>query len=128
MDLQLGLAKEGQPTILIPANAGTHNESIPRSMALVIPGQSNDEQHIVLLTPHGKRFDAQGSTSGIQSRGTGMVATLPDKILKDAIIQASEQPASEPPPRCHANSEPSGPRWLPVPCSMPETEDSSRTP
>ena len=88
-------------------------------MALVLPGQSNDEQHIVLLTPDGNRFGALGSTSGVQSRGTGMVGALPDKTLKDAIIQASAQPASELPPPCQQNPVPSGPRWLPVPCTMP---------
>jgi hypothetical protein len=123
LGLHLGLAQEGYPTLILLAKPGTHNESIKRTMVMVIPGQSDDEQHLVLLTPDGQRFEVPGSLSGIQSRGTGMVATLPDNILKDAIIQASERSASEPSPPCHQNPEPIGPRWLPVPCSMPTTED-----
>ena len=119
LNLQLGLAKEGHQTVLLPANTGTHNESIPRAMALVIPGQSNDEQHLVLLTPDGKRFDALGSTSGVRSRGIGQAVPLLGKTIQDAISQTSAQSASEPPPPCQQNSEPIGPRWLPVPCTMP---------
>jgi hypothetical protein len=128
MDLQLSLAREDQSTVLLPANPGTHSESIQRAMALVIPGQSNDEQHLVLLTPDGKRLDAIGSTSGVKSRGPGMVAPLPDTILKDAIIQASVQPATEPLPLCQRNPVPTGPRWLPVPCAIPSITETPTIP
>jgi hypothetical protein len=119
LDLQLSLAREGQATVLLPAMQGMHSEAIQQPMALLVQGESNDEQHLVLLTPDGKRFDTIGSTSGVKSRGTNMVVSLPDKTLKDAIIQASAQPASEPLPPCQQNPVPSGPRWLPVPCTMP---------
>ena len=118
LDLQLSLAREGQAAMLVPAIQRTHSEAIQQPMALVIPGQSKDEQHLVLLMPDGKRFDSVGSISGVKSRSIRMVATFPDKFLKDAIIQSSAQPASEPPPPCQQNPEPSGPRWLPVPCTM----------
>ena len=124
LDLQLSLAREGQSAVLLPAIQGTHSEAIQQPIALLVPGKSNDERHLVLLIPDGKRFDTVGSLSGVKSRGTGMVATLPDKFLKDAITQASAPPASEPPPPCQQNPVPSGPRWLPVPCTMssiPET-------
>ncbi|MFZ1744913.1 MAG: hypothetical protein WBO24_01800 [Nitrospirales bacterium] len=128
LDLQLSLAREGQSTVLLPAIPGTHREAIQQPMALVIPGPSNDEQHLVLLTPDGKRLDAIGSTSGVKSHSPGMVATLPDTILKDAIIQTSEQPASEAHPPCQRNPVPTGPRWLPVPCALSSTPETPGIP
>ena len=118
LGLHLGLAKEGYPTLLLPAKPGTHNELIKRTMVIVVPGQSDDERHLVLLTPDGQRFDVLSSFSGVQSRGTGIVGTLPDNMLKDAIIQASEQLPSESPPPCQQNPAPTGPRWIPVPCTI----------
>jgi hypothetical protein len=117
--LDLALAKEGQPTVLLHANPGTHSETIQRTMALVVPGQSDDEQHLLLLMPDGRSFDARGSTSDVKSRGTDMVVALPNRNLKDAILQASAQPASGPPPPCLRSTLPVGPRWLPIPCTMP---------
>jgi len=107
---------------------GTHSETIQQPMALLVQGKSNDERHLVLLTPDGKRFDTVGSLSGVKSRGTGMVATLPDKFLKDAITQASAQSASEPPPPCQGNPVPTGPRWIPVPCTMPSISEIPTAP
>lgn len=128
LDLQLSLAREGQSTVFLPAMQGLHSETIQQPMALLIQGKSNDEQHLVFFTPDGKRFDTVGSLSGVKSRGSGMVATLPDKILKDAIIQTSAQPRSEYPPPCQQNPVPSGPRWLPVPCTMPSIPETPTIP
>jgi hypothetical protein len=116
-DLDLALAKEGQSTVLLHANPGTHSEAIQRTMALVVPGRSDDEQHLLLLMPDGRSFDARGSTSDVKSRSTEMAVALPNRNLKDAIIQASSQPASGPLPPCQANPYPVGPRLIPVPCS-----------
>lgn len=118
LGLQLGLAKEGQPTLILHANPGTHSESIQRTMALTIPGQSDGQQHLVLLTPAGKRFDAPGSTSGVTSRGAGVMAPLSERTLKDAILAASAKPELVSPPPCHPNPDQIGPRWMPVPCTF----------
>jgi len=128
LDLQLSLAKEGQATVLLPALQGTHNEAIQQPIALLVQGESKDERHLVFLTPDGKRFDTIGSLSGVKSRSPGMVTTLPDKFLKDAITQTSAPPASEPPPPCQQNPVPSGPRWLPVPCTMPSILETPTIP
>ncbi len=102
---------------ILPANPGTHNKAIRRRIVLMIQGQSDDEQHLVLLTPDGHRLDVHGSLSGVQFRGTGMVA-LPDNMLKDAMIQASERSSSEPPPPCQQDPASTGPRWVPIPCTI----------
>ena len=116
-NLLLSLSMEGQETVSLPAIQGTHSEAIRQSVALLFQGESNDERHLVFLTPDGKRFDAVGSPSGIMSRGTGIAMVRPNQNLKAAVIQASAQPASGPPPPCQPNSFPVGPRWVPVPCS-----------
>jgi len=128
LDLQLSLAKEGQATVLLPALQGTHNEAIQQPIALLVQGESKDERHLVFLTPDGKRFETIGSLSGVTSRSPGMVTTLPDKFLKDAITQTSAPPASEPPPPCRQNPVPSGPRWLPVPGTMPSILETPTIP
>jgi len=119
LDLDLGLAREGQPTVLLHANPAPHSEAIQRSLALLVPGQTDDEQYIVFLTPDGKRLDAHGSTSDVSSRSTEKAVALPDRKLKNAIMSASAQPASGPLAPCQANSSPLGPRWIPIPCAMP---------
>ena len=128
MDVLLGLAKEGQPTVLLHAKRAVHSESIKRIIALVIPGQSNDEQHVVLLTPDGTRFDAVGSASGVKSRNIDKVAALPDKKLTDAIIADSAKPAFLSSPSCQPNPAEIGPRWIPVPCAMPTVPTPAPTP
>ena len=120
LDVQLGLAREGHPTVLLHAHRGAHNESIPRTIAMAVPGEV-DQVHIVLLTSDGRRFDAQGSGLGVMSRGTGTEATLADKPLDDALKAASARPPSHSPP-CLPNPAEVGPRWLPVPCTMPATD------
>lgn len=69
MDLQLGLAKPGQSTMLLHAHRGTHSLSLQRSIALALPSTS-DDAHIILLTPDGRRFEARGSVAGIKSSST----------------------------------------------------------
>ena len=127
LDVQLGLAKEGQPTVLLHAQRGTYSESITRAMALVIPGQSNVD-HLVLLTPDGRRFDAVGFTSEVKSRSTDTVASLPDRKITDAIAAASTKTGSVPLPPCKPNPAEIGPRWIPVPCTMPTIPAPAPTP
>ena len=117
LNLQIGLAREGQPTILMPAHRSQHSESLQRPTAMVIPGQS-DEMHIVLMTPDGRRFDAMGSLSGGKPRSVGMGAALADRQLHEAIKAASATPPPLSPP-CRPNPADIGPRWIPVPCTMP---------
>ena len=120
MNLQFGLAREGQPTILIPAHRSPHSESLQRTTAMVIPGQS-DEMHIVLMTPDGRRFDATGSLSGVKPRSVGTGAALPDRQLHEALKAALATPPSVLPP-CRPNPAEIGPRWIPVPCTMPKPD------
>lgn len=118
LDLQLSLAREGQATVLLPTNPGTHSETIQQPMALLIQGESNDEQHLVLMTPDGKRFDAPGSLSGMKSRGTGMTVGLPNRKLQNAIIQYKASPPAGRPAPCQPNPLSVGPRNLPIPCTL----------
>ena len=120
MDLQLSLTQEEQASVLLPATAGTHRESLTHSMAIVLSGESNDVRHLVFMTPDGKRLEATGSTSGVTSRGPGEAALLiPERKLRDGILATSAFPKSLPPPPCYPSQLPIGPRWLPVPCTMP---------
>lgn len=118
LDLQLSLSREGQDAVLVLAMQGTHSEAIQQPVALLVQGESDHEQHLVFMTPDGKRFDALGSTSGVKSRGTDIVVALPNRNLRDAIIQASAQPAAGPPPPCLRSTLPIGPRWLPPGCNL----------
>ncbi|MFZ1746387.1 MAG: hypothetical protein WAU17_10730, partial [Nitrospirales bacterium] len=118
LDLQLSLAREGQSTVLVPAIPGTHREAIEQPMALLVQGESNDEQHLVLITPDGKRFDALGSLSGVKSRGIGMTVGLPNQKLQNAIIQYKASPPAGRPAPCQPNPLSVGPRNLPIPCTL----------
>lgn len=119
LDLQLSLSKEGQPAILLPAVQGAHNESMQQAVAFLVSGH-DDARHLLFLTPDGKRFDIIGSTSGIQSRGLGMVAPKPTALTKEAMAAVTSNTPELPPPPCRPNPNPFGPRWIPVPCTMPE--------
>ncbi len=116
LDLQIGLAKEGHPTVLLHASRSEHGEALQHPLAMEIPGES-EQVYIILLTPDGRRFDAQASRSE-RSRGTGQATTVPDKTLQDAIRSASTQSRSVL-PACRPNPADIGPRWIPVPCMMP---------
>jgi hypothetical protein len=118
LEVQIGLAREGQPTVLLHARRSAHSESLERSIAMAIPGEP-DQVYLVLLTPDGRRFDAQGSRSGIMPRGTDLAITVPDKALQKAIHTVSTQPRDTL-PACRPNPEDSGPRWLPIPCMVPK--------
>ena len=117
LDLQLSLSQEGQQAIVLPAVQGTHNESLQQAVALMVSGQ-NDTRYLLFLTPDGKRFEVVGSTSGIQSRGPGLVAVKPSVQIKEAMAAAAPLPALPPPP-CRPNPNPFGSQWIPVPCTMP---------
>jgi len=118
MDVQLGLAQQDQPTVLLHAARDTHNIPIHRAIAAVIPGPSED-LHLLYLTPDGRRFDVIGLDSGVTSRRVEMVAALPDNTIREAIAAASVKPRSLSAPVCRPNAAETGPRWIPVPCTVP---------
>ncbi|MCS6297599.1 MAG: hypothetical protein H8K09_15295 [Nitrospira sp.] len=116
LDVQIGLAKEGQPTVLLHARRSGHNESLQHPLAMGVPGESG-QIHLILLTPDGRRFDARASRSET-SRGTDLATTVPDKTLQEAIRSASTQSRGVL-PACRPNPADIGPRWIPVPCTVP---------
>lgn len=120
MDLQLSLAKEGQPSILLPAVKSTHNESLNHS-AVVLVSSESDLRHLILLRPDGLRLDVTGSTSGIHSRGSGNLIALPQSKVREAMFETSAAPSTGAggPPPCVQNPLPTGPRWIPPGCQMP---------
>ena len=125
MDVLLALAKEGTPTVLLPSSQSTHNETIKSSLAAAVPAGS-DEIQFVLLTPDGKRFDAQGTRTGIKARTADASHPLSDKAVQDALQTAATKPRSVS-PACRPNPADIGPKWIPVPCTMP-TAASGGTP
>jgi len=124
MGVQLGLVRAGQPTVLVHADVSTHHESIKRSTALLIPSQADGEEHLVLLIPDGTRFDAVGYSSGVTTRSVNRSELLPEKKLKEALIASFAKQKATPPPPCQLNLEETGPRWLPIPCSIPAAQSA----
>lgn len=119
LDLQLSLAKEGQPSILLPAAKSTHDELLDHSIAVLVSGEA-DQRHLIVLRADGMRLDVIGSTSGIRSRGPGNLIALPIGKFKDAMVAATAVPSAgsgEPPP-CSPNPLPTGPRWVPPGCRI----------
>jgi hypothetical protein len=127
MDLQLGLAKEGQSTVLLNARQDRHSFPIHRTLALVIPGPS-DDMHLLYLTADGRRFDAIGFPSAVKPRSVDNIAPLPDKTIEATVLAASVSPRGVSSPPCQPNPASTGPRWIPVPCTMPTMPVSSSTP
>src|SRR5882672_9621974 len=64
----LRLISASGKSLVVSATAATHLEKLSQPQALIVP-VSEDEQHLVLLLPDGKRLEAIGSLSGIHSRG-----------------------------------------------------------
>jgi hypothetical protein len=117
MDLQLGLAKEGQSTVLLNAKQDRHSFPIHRTLALVIPGPS-DDMHLLYLTADGRRFEAIGFPSAVTPRSIDTIAPLPDKTIEAAVRAASVSPRGVSSPPCRPNPNEIGPRWVPVPCTV----------
>jgi len=121
LDLQVSLSKEGQQAILLPAEQDTHAETLTHPVAILVQEEQTDRRHLILLMPYGQRYDVVGSIFGIQSRGPGMVAPKPSAQTKEAMAAATSPNTSGfPLPPCRPNPNPFGPRWIPVPCTMPE--------
>ncbi len=116
LDVQIGLAREGQPTVLLHARRSGHSESLQHPLAMGVPGES-EQVHLILLIPDGRRFDAQASRSET-GRGINLATTVPDKTLQEAIRSASTQSRGVL-PACRPNLADIGPRWIPVPCTVP---------
>ena len=66
---RLRLNLEGGETVLLNAQATTHNEEIEAPLAVMVSGEDPDVVHMVLLLPNGQALDAPGSISGTRSRG-----------------------------------------------------------
>lgn len=117
MDVQLGLAKEGQSTVLLNAKQDRHSFPIHRTLALVIPGPS-DDMHLLYLTADGRRFDAIGFPSAVKPRSIDTIAPLPEKTIEAAVQAASVSLRGVSSPPCRLNPSETGPRWVPVPCTV----------
>jgi hypothetical protein len=75
---------EGVPDkkpLLVQAHPLPHEEALASGVALAIP-QGDDEQHVVLLLPDGKGFDAGGTYSGVRSRAARPIQPVTSSVLK----------------------------------------------
>jgi len=117
LDLQLGVAQEGQRTVLFNANRDTHHIPISRTIAVVIPGPS-DDLHLLFLTADGRRFETIGFPSGVKPRGIYKISALPDKTIEAAVLAASVGARAVSSPPCRPNPSDIGSRWVPVPCTV----------
>ena len=81
---QLHLIAAGGKSLSVPATVAKHAERIEQPRALLV-AVGNDERHLVLLLPGGKRLEAIGSLSGIHSRGVARTAVISDVALQSAI-------------------------------------------
>lgn len=97
-------------------------EYIPDDIRLA----GSDDIQFVLLTPDGKRFDAQGTRTGIKASTADASHPLSDKAVQDALQTVATKPRSVS-PACQPNPADIGPGWIPVPCTMP-TAASGGTP
>ena len=93
-----------------------------RSTALLIPSQAENEEHLVLLIPDGTRFNVGGSRSGVMARSMNRAEILPEKKLQEAVIEALVKQSATPPTPCQSNPAEIGPRWIPVPCTLPAAQ------
>ena len=66
---------------IIQAVAISHEEAIEHPTALAIR-EGDDQQHLILLMPGGKGYEAVGSYSGLQTRGTVARRLPPETIRK----------------------------------------------
>jgi len=66
------MSGERRDAVLIEAKKGTHELELEQTMALSVPGESEEEKdnhHVILLLPNGESLDATGTYSGIRARG-----------------------------------------------------------
>ena len=76
-------AANGKP-VIVPATVATHDEKLAQAQALML-AVGTDEQHLILLLPDGKRFEAIGSLSGIRSRGLARPGMVSNMALQTAL-------------------------------------------
>ena len=76
-------AANGKP-VIVPATVATHDEKLAQPQALML-AVGTDEQHLILLLPDGKRFEAIGSLSGIRSRGLARPGMVSNMALQTAL-------------------------------------------
>jgi hypothetical protein len=118
MDLLLGLAQEGHQTVLLDANRNRHSFPIHQSFAAIIPG-SSDDLHLLYMTGDGRRFEVVGYPAAVPTRSTAVALPLSDTIISKVVAAASVKSRSVASPPCKPNLAETGPRWVPVPCSLP---------
>jgi hypothetical protein len=83
----LQLISAAGKTLVIAAAAGTHGEKLAAPRAVIV-AVGDDERHLVLLLPDGKRLEAIGSLSGIGSRGLARPEMASNMALQTAVLQA----------------------------------------
>jgi hypothetical protein len=76
--------------LIIQAVAINHGESIETPTALLTQ-EGEDEHHLVLLMPKGQGYEAVGSYSGLQTRGTGS-NRLSSQALRRSLSAKREVP------------------------------------
>jgi hypothetical protein len=76
--------------MIIQAVAISHEEAVEHPTALSTK-EENDEHHLILLMPDGKGYEAVGSYSGLQTRGT-VARRLPLKTIRKRLSDARKNP------------------------------------
>jgi len=78
--------------LLLEALTGNHEESLTAPLALSAKGEEADTHHLVVLLPGGKRLEAIGSYSGLRSRGTLSLLTIPQLKTLSSTTQNTASP------------------------------------
>lgn len=84
-------------SLVVTATTATHGEKLTQAQAVIVP-VGEDERHLVLLLPDGKRLEAIGSLSGIRSRGLARPEVVSNVALQDSVTQLRAAPTLEPLP------------------------------
>lgn len=91
----LRLTAPSGKSFAVTAATATHAEKVTQAQALIVPA-GDDERHLVLLLPDGKRLEAIGFASGIRPRGLASPTMVTNVALQTAV--ANLQPAQRVPP------------------------------
>jgi hypothetical protein len=87
----------GGQTIDLAASVAIHDTQLEAARALMV-AMSDDEQHLVLLLPGGKRLEAIGSLSGLRSRGVARPNLVSSPALQAAVATRTDMMRAPPPP------------------------------
>ena len=75
--------------LLLEARSAGHEESLTAPLAISGQGEQPDTYHLALLLPGGKRLEAIGSYSGLRSRGTLSLFTIPQLKTFSSTTQST---------------------------------------